>query len=50
MTDYIEHDSSYVDAGTQIGTGTIIWHLCHVMSSARIVERCNTGVRRKLLN
>lgn len=43
MTDYFMHDSSCVDAGAQIGTGTKIWHFCHVMSSARIGERCNIG-------
>jgi UDP-2-acetamido-3-amino-2,3-dideoxy-glucuronate N-acetyltransferase len=43
MTDYFVHDSSCVDAGAQIGTGTKIWHFCHVMSSARIGERCNIG-------
>jgi UDP-2-acetamido-3-amino-2,3-dideoxy-glucuronate N-acetyltransferase len=43
MTDYFVHDSSCVDAGAQIGTGTKIWHFCHVMSSAKIGERCNIG-------
>ena len=43
MTDYFVHDSSCVDIGAQIGTGTKIWHFCHVMSSARIGERCNIG-------
>ena len=43
MTDYFVHDSSFVDTGAQIGTGTKIWHFCHVMSGARIGERCNIG-------
>jgi UDP-2-acetamido-3-amino-2,3-dideoxy-glucuronate N-acetyltransferase len=41
--DYYMHESSYVDEGAQIGTGTKIWHFCHVMGSARIGERCNIG-------
>jgi UDP-2-acetamido-3-amino-2,3-dideoxy-glucuronate N-acetyltransferase len=43
MTDYFVHGSSCIDPGAQIGTGTKIWHFCHVMSSARIGERCNIG-------
>lgn len=43
MTEYFVHESSCVDEGAQIGTGTKIWHFCHVMSSAQIGERCNIG-------
>lgn len=43
MTDYFVHESSYVDDGAQIGAGTKIWHFCHVMSGARIGERCMLG-------
>ena len=43
MNDYFVHNSSFVDIGAQIGTGTKIWHFCHVMSSAKIGERCNIG-------
>jgi UDP-2-acetamido-3-amino-2,3-dideoxy-glucuronate N-acetyltransferase len=41
--DFFVHASSYVDEGAQIGTGTKIWHFCHVMGSAKIGERCNLG-------
>jgi UDP-2-acetamido-3-amino-2,3-dideoxy-glucuronate N-acetyltransferase len=41
--DFFVHESSYVDAGAQIGAGTKIWHFCHVMGSAKIGERCNIG-------
>jgi UDP-2-acetamido-3-amino-2,3-dideoxy-glucuronate N-acetyltransferase len=41
--DLFVHESSYVDAGAQIGAGTNIWHFCHVMGSAKIGERCNIG-------
>src|SRR5262245_65152708 len=40
---YFAHESSYVDDGAQIGSGTKIWHFCHVMSGAVIGERCNLG-------
>ncbi|HXQ28966.1 MAG TPA: DapH/DapD/GlmU-related protein [Gemmatimonadales bacterium] len=43
MPDYFVHESSYVDAGAQIGAGTKIWHFCHVMSGAVIGERCSLG-------
>jgi UDP-2-acetamido-3-amino-2,3-dideoxy-glucuronate N-acetyltransferase len=43
MTDYFVHESSYIDEGAEIGTGTKVWHFCHVMPRARIGERCNIG-------
>ena len=43
MSDYFVHESSYVDEGATIGTGTKIWHFCHVMPGAVIGERCNLG-------
>jgi UDP-2-acetamido-3-amino-2,3-dideoxy-glucuronate N-acetyltransferase len=43
MPDYFVHESSYIDEGAEIGSGTKIWHFCHVMSRARIGERCNIG-------
>jgi len=43
MTDYFVHQSSYVDDGAVVGSGTRIWHFCHVMSGAVIGERCNLG-------
>ena len=41
--DFFVHESSYVDEGADIGTGTKIWHFSHVMSGARIGERCSFG-------
>lgn len=41
--DYFVHDSAYVDDGCQIGSGTKIWHFCHVMKGAVIGERCSFG-------
>ena len=43
MTDYFVHESSYVDDGATIGSGTKIWHFCHVMPGAEIGERCSLG-------
>ena len=40
---YFVHESSYVDEGAKIGTGTKIWHFSHVMAGAVIGERCNLG-------
>ena len=40
---YFAHESSYVDEGAVIGSGTKIWHFSHVMPGAVIGERCNLG-------
>ena len=37
------HESSYVDEGAVVGSGTKIWHFCHVMRGAVIGERCSLG-------
>lgn len=43
MADYFLHESSYIDAGANIGAGTKIWHFCHVMQDAQVGENCNIG-------
>jgi UDP-2-acetamido-3-amino-2,3-dideoxy-glucuronate N-acetyltransferase len=43
MLDYFVHESSYIDEGAEIGTGTKIWHFCHIMPRARIGKDCNIG-------
>lgn len=43
MSEYFVHASSYVDEGAIVGSGTKIWHFCHVMSGARVGERCSFG-------
>jgi len=40
---YFIHPSSVIDQPVEIGEGTKIWHFCHVMSGARIGERCSFG-------
>jgi len=43
MKNYFVHESSYLDEGVDIGSGTKIWHFCHVMAGARIGKSCNIG-------
>lgn len=43
MPDYYVHPSAVVDEGAAIGDGTKVWHFSHVMSGARIGERCVLG-------
>ncbi|MFP4120221.1 MAG: acyltransferase [Coleofasciculus sp.] len=43
MVDYFVHESAYVDQGVEIGTGTKIWHFCHVMGKAKIGQNCSLG-------
>jgi len=40
---YFVHESSYVDEPCVIGSGTKIWHFCHVMKDCTIGENCNIG-------
>ena len=40
---YFVHKSSYIDEGAIIGSGTKIWHFCHVQKGASIGERCSLG-------
>jgi UDP-2-acetamido-3-amino-2,3-dideoxy-glucuronate N-acetyltransferase len=43
VPEYFVHESSYVDDGAVVGTGTKIWHFSHVMPGAVIGARCNLG-------
>jgi len=43
MADYFVHESSYVDEGAEVGKGTKIWHFSHVLSGAKIGDRCSFG-------
>jgi len=40
---YFIHESSYVDDGVFIGSGTQIWHFCHIIVGSRIGEECKIG-------
>lgn len=41
--DYFVHESSYVEKGAKIGSGTKIWHFSHIMSGAVIGKNCSIG-------
>ena len=41
--DYFVHESACVDDGAEIGSGTKIWHFCHVSSGAKIGRGCTVG-------
>ena len=42
-SDFSVHESSYVDEGVHIGSGTMIWHFCHILTGSRVGERCRIG-------
>lgn len=50
MSDYFVHESAYVDEGARIGSGTRIWHFCHVLGGAVIGERCSLGQNVVVMN
>ncbi|MBQ9994338.1 MAG: N-acetyltransferase [Clostridia bacterium] len=37
------HDSSIVEAGAVIGSGSKVWHFCHISPSAVIGKNCSFG-------
>ena len=41
--DYFVHESSYIDEKVLIGTGTKIWHFCHIQGGAKIGMNCSLG-------
>ncbi len=43
MSDYFAHESAYVDQPAEIGSGTKIWHFCHVSKGAKIGKNCSLG-------
>ena len=40
---YFVHESAYVDEGADVGPGTKVWHVSHIMKGARIGKRTNIG-------
>lgn len=40
---YFVHPTAVIDPGSQIGTGTKIWHFSHIMPNCSIGEMCNIG-------
>ena len=43
MSDYYVHESSYIDENVSIGSGTKIWHFCHVQKGASVGSNCSLG-------
>jgi len=43
MEDYFAHETAVIDEGCEIGTGTKVWHFCHIMPNSKIGENCNIG-------
>ncbi len=43
MSEVFIHESSYVDDDVEIGTGTKVWHFCHLQRGARIGRDCSLG-------
>jgi UDP-2-acetamido-3-amino-2,3-dideoxy-glucuronate N-acetyltransferase len=41
--EYFVHESAYVDQPCEIGSGTKIWHFCHIMKNAIIGRNCIFG-------
>jgi UDP-2-acetamido-3-amino-2,3-dideoxy-glucuronate N-acetyltransferase len=41
--DYFAHETAVIDEGVEIGSGTKIWHFCHIMTGCSIGENCNFG-------
>ena len=37
------HESSYIDDGVEIGTGTKIWHFSHILGNTKIGYDCSMG-------
>jgi UDP-2-acetamido-3-amino-2,3-dideoxy-glucuronate N-acetyltransferase len=37
------HPTAVIDEGAQIGSGTTIWHFCHLMPTCKVGEGCNIG-------
>lgn len=42
-TSFFAHPSAVIDPGANIGSGTKIWHFCHVMPGARVGSDCSLG-------
>lgn len=40
---FFVHETAIVEAGVTIGTGTKIWHFCHVMPGSRFGNNCSLG-------
>jgi UDP-2-acetamido-3-amino-2,3-dideoxy-glucuronate N-acetyltransferase len=40
---YFAHESAFIDEHVEIGEGTTIWHVSHILSNSRIGKNCRIG-------
>jgi len=40
---YFAHETAHIDPGTEIGSGTKIWHFSHILKGSRVGENCKIG-------
>ena len=40
---FFAHETAVIDSGSEIGSGTKIWHFSHIMSGCVLGENCNIG-------
>ncbi|MDB4470895.1 acetyltransferase [Deltaproteobacteria bacterium] len=40
---FFVHESSFVDDGAEVGSGSKIWHFSHILSGAKIGANCSFG-------
>jgi UDP-2-acetamido-3-amino-2,3-dideoxy-glucuronate N-acetyltransferase len=43
MPPFSVHESSFVDDGVEIGSGTKVWHFSHIIKGSRIGNNCSIG-------
>ena len=48
--EYFVHESSYIDDSVTIGSGTKIWHFCHIQKGAVIGRNCSLGQNVNISN
>lgn len=41
--EYFAHETAIIDQPVEIGSGTKVWHFCHIMAHAKIGKGCSFG-------
>jgi UDP-2-acetamido-3-amino-2,3-dideoxy-glucuronate N-acetyltransferase len=42
-TDYFAHPSAFIDEDVEIGAGTSVWHVSHILRNSRVGKDCRIG-------
>ena len=50
ISDFYIHESSYIDEGVSVGSGSKIWHFSHVQTGAVIGKNCILGQNVNIAN